>query len=189
MATSGNYWTSRVTRRGLLRTSALGAAGLSAAALIGCGSDDDEPGATGTTPAGSGGGTATATGTASGGEARQGGTLRISNGGFPPDFDVLQTSTYLTQFVGATGYNTVLKPNPENEHEIIGELAESFEVSDDGLTVTFKLHPEVTFHDGSTLTSEDVSYSLMRIKEPPEGFTSPRRGQFAGVTDIQRAVR
>lgn len=43
-----------------------------------------------------------------------------------------------------------------------GELAESFTISDDGLTVTFRLRPDATFHDGSPVTAEDVKWSLDR---------------------------
>lgn len=39
------------------------------------------------------------------------------------------------------------------------ELAESFEVSEDGLQWTFKLRPGVAFHDGEPLTAEDVAFS------------------------------
>jgi len=44
-------------------------------------------------------------------------------------------------------------------------LAESWEVSDDGLTVTLKLKDGVTFHDGEPLTSKDVAFSIQTIKE------------------------
>ncbi|GGB33108.1 ABC transporter substrate-binding protein [Tistrella bauzanensis] len=43
-----------------------------------------------------------------------------------------------------------------------GELAESFTISDDGLTVTFNLRKDATFHDGSPITAEDVKWSLDR---------------------------
>ncbi|HSQ26238.1 MAG TPA: ABC transporter substrate-binding protein [Anaerolineales bacterium] len=39
------------------------------------------------------------------------------------------------------------------------ELAESFEVSDDGLTWTFKIRDDVVFHDGEPLTANDVVFS------------------------------
>ncbi|KKC33211.1 ABC transporter substrate-binding protein [Devosia psychrophila] len=42
-------------------------------------------------------------------------------------------------------------------------LAESWTISDDGLTYTFKLHDGVTFHDGSTFDAEDVKFSFDRI--------------------------
>ncbi len=41
-------------------------------------------------------------------------------------------------------------------------VAESWEISDDGLTYTFTLRDGVTFQDGSELTSEDVKWSLER---------------------------
>ena len=43
-----------------------------------------------------------------------------------------------------------------------GELAESFSVSPDGLTLTFKLRPDATFHDGTPVTAQDVKWSLDR---------------------------
>ena len=43
-----------------------------------------------------------------------------------------------------------------------GELAESYEVSPDGLKITFKLRPGVTFQDGTPVTVEDVKWSLDR---------------------------
>ncbi len=43
------------------------------------------------------------------------------------------------------------------------DLADSWTVSDDSLTYTFKLHPGVIFHDGSALTSKDVAFSFNRL--------------------------
>lgn len=42
-------------------------------------------------------------------------------------------------------------------------LAESWTISDDGLTYTFKLHDGVTFHDGTTFDAEDVKFTFDRI--------------------------
>ncbi|MEM7377426.1 MAG: ABC transporter substrate-binding protein [Pseudomonadota bacterium] len=42
------------------------------------------------------------------------------------------------------------------------ELAESWTVSDDGLTITFKLKPNATFWDGSKVTADDVKWSFDR---------------------------
>jgi peptide/nickel transport system substrate-binding protein len=43
-----------------------------------------------------------------------------------------------------------------------GEMAESFTVSPDGLTITFKLRQGATFHDGSPVTVQDVKWSMDR---------------------------
>ena len=45
----------------------------------------------------------------------------------------------------------------------VGELAKGFEISDDGLTVTFTLEEDVTWHDGEPFTSEDVKFSVMEV--------------------------
>ncbi len=44
--------------------------------------------------------------------------------------------------------------------DFVPGLAESWEVSDDGLVWTFKIREGVTFHDGTPLTAEDVAWSL-----------------------------
>lgn len=46
---------------------------------------------------------------------------------------------------------------------IEGELAERFETSADGKTLTLHLRRDATFHDGSTVTAEDVKWSLDRV--------------------------
>ncbi|QLD86753.1 twin-arginine translocation signal domain-containing protein [Natronomonas halophila] len=51
--------------------------------------------------------------------------------------------------------------NPEIENQ----LAESIEVSDDGLTYTFNLKQGVTYHEGGELTAADVKYSIRRLAE------------------------
>jgi peptide/nickel transport system substrate-binding protein len=75
-------------------------------------------------------------------------------------------------------------------HQLRGELAESFEVSPDGLKITFKLRPGVAFHDGTPVTVEDVKWSLDRAVLAKSGaapqlatgsLTKPE--QFAIVDD------
>lgn len=53
--------------------------------------------------------------------------------------------------------------------EVVPGVAESWDVSEDGLTVTFTLRDGVTFADGSSLDSADVKSSLERIKDEATG--------------------
>ena len=46
--------------------------------------------------------------------------------------------------------------------KVRGELAESYEVSPDAKTITFRLRKDAKFHDGSPVTAEDVKWSLDR---------------------------
>jgi peptide/nickel transport system substrate-binding protein len=52
------------------------------------------------------------------------------------------------------------------ENNIQPRLATDWEVSEDGLTYTFTLAPNVTFHDGSPLTAEDVVWTFDRLRAP-----------------------
>src|SRR3982075_249687 len=51
--------------------------------------------------------------------------------------------------------------------KITGELAESYEVSPDGLKMTFRLRKDAKFQDGSPVTAEDVKWSLDRCVTAP----------------------
>src|SRR6056297_2960544 len=69
----------------------------------------------------------------------------------------------------------------DNDLNIVPALAESYEVSEDGKTVTFNLREGVTWHDGEPFTSADVQYSVMEVlkKVHPRGPNS-----FLEVTSI-----
>ncbi|KJS20263.1 MAG: hypothetical protein VR78_01890 [Hoeflea sp. BRH_c9] len=63
-----------------------------------------------------------------------------------------------------------------NPIELVPWLATSHEVSDDGMTWTFNLRQDATFHDGSPLTADDVVYSFKRLLEigrGPSGALAP----------------
>jgi peptide/nickel transport system substrate-binding protein len=62
-------------------------------------------------------------------------------------------------------------------------LAESWEASADGLTVTFKLKSGVTWHNGSPFTAADVVYSIKRVQDPAVG--SPFAPQLVAVANVE----
>jgi peptide/nickel transport system substrate-binding protein len=65
---------------------------------------------------------------------------------------------------------------------VVPGLAESWEISDDGLTYTFKLHAGVSFHDGTALDGEDVKFSLDRARA--EDSTNAQKALFADISDV-----
>src|SRR5690606_9661307 len=66
-------------------------------------------------------------------------------------------------------FETLFELTPEGE--VVPGLAESYELSDDGLTLTLKVREGVTFHDGTPLTAHEVKASLDRFLDPENAFT------------------
>lgn len=63
---------------------------------------------------------------------------------------------------------------------LIPDLAESYEVSENGQIYTFKLKDDIYFHDGERLTTDDIVYTIQMIMEPV--IKSPLRGNWEGIT-------
>jgi peptide/nickel transport system substrate-binding protein len=118
-------------------------------------------------------------------QPQSGGTIRFATVGEPPSYDC-QSFTSITQFQYlAPHYSTLLAIDPNNFPEVVGKVGKEWEISPDGLTYTIKLHEDVKFHDGSTLTSEDVKATFERIVNPPEGVPSVRKAQLAKLKSIE----
>ena len=69
--------------------------------------------------------------------------------------------------------------------ELRPEIAESYEISDDGTIFTFKLRDGVKFHNGRDLTAEDVKYSIERTVNPKT--QSPGAGFFGSIKGFEEA--
>jgi peptide/nickel transport system substrate-binding protein len=65
---------------------------------------------------------------------------------------------------------------------VIPGLAQSWEISEDGLTYTFTLHEGVTFHDGSAMDAEDVKFSLDRARA--EDSTNAQKALFTDIASV-----
>jgi len=65
---------------------------------------------------------------------------------------------------------------------VVPGLAQSWEISDDGLTYTFKLQSGVTFHDGTTMDAADVKFSLDRINA--EDSANAQKALFGAISEV-----
>ena len=99
-------------------------------------------------------------------QAQSNATLNLP-GGAPPTLDpaLTQDSTsasYIVEiFSGLVTLNQDL--------EVVPDIADSWDLSNDGTTYTFHLHDDVRFHDGKPVTAQDFKYSIERTCDPSTG--------------------
>ncbi|PBC01031.1 ABC transporter substrate-binding protein [Mesorhizobium sp. WSM3860] len=67
-----------------------------------------------------------------------------------------------TAEVTGNTYDLLVRLDLSDTSEVKGDLAESWSISDDGLTYTFKLKPGMKFASGNPITAADVAYSFER---------------------------
>ncbi len=82
--------------------------------------------------------------------------------------------TYANIFEGLTRF--------ASDGSIVPGLAESWEISDDGLVYTFRLREGVKFHDGTTMDAEDVKFSLDRARG--EESQNAQKALFSAISEV-----
>src|SRR5499425_1654178 len=95
---------------------------------------------------------------------KRGGTLTyLIPADAPQSFDGHREATYATVHTAAPFYSVLIRINPENPSsttDFVCDLCTAMpQPTDDGKTYTFKIRPDVKFHDGSPLTADDVATS------------------------------
>ena len=86
---------------------------------------------------------------------------------------LLPQPAYIEGVVGQPmAFNPLIKSTNEIDETIeslifssLPELSESYEISDDGKEYTFRLKPDLKFHDGQPLTADDVASTLLQLEE------------------------
>src|SRR5699024_5955917 len=114
------------------------------------------------------------------GDAVAGATMRIAR----PAASAAETldpasSLSAYEYLGAL-YNRVVRL--DRNGETVPDLATEWSANSDATVWTFKLRPEVRFHDGQPLTSRDVRYSYGHILDPDTG--SPQAGPLSLIDSI-----
>ncbi len=114
---------------------------------------------------------------------KRGGTIRIATNVVTTSYDIHQggSATALCH-----AYNSLIRLNlVDGLKTIIPDVAESWQMSPDGLAYSFKLRSGVKFHDGTPLTSDDVVATYNRIIAPPQGVVSIQRDFFSMVSKVE----
>ncbi|MBN1401979.1 MAG: peptide ABC transporter substrate-binding protein, partial [Anaerolineae bacterium] len=116
-------------------------------------------------------------------EAPADGVLRLS-GGLPPTLDpaLVQDSTSAEYIVHLFSGLVRL----DGDLQIVPDLAQRWDISEDGRAYTFYLRSEATFADGRSITTEDLIYSMERACDPELGSTvsGAYLGDILGVEDV-----
>ncbi|GAA1166859.1 ABC transporter substrate-binding protein [Ornithinimicrobium humiphilum] len=155
---------------------ALATAVLLAGCSAGSGTSSDP-----TTPDGDGATSSGGTGGDAGGPSDE--TVRVGLVAEPASLDFTTTDgAAIPQLLLDNVYETLVTVDQESG-EIVGALAEEWEVSDDRLTYTFTLKDGVTFSDGSDFTAEDAQFSLERVST--DAWTTSLKAQLDVVESVE----
>ena len=146
------------TRRSFLAAAGTGVA----AALAGCGGNAPDQTATESPTDEPAGGSDDTDTEAEGGTPQSGGTLQMMATGSIQTLDPINAKG---SGAGYNQYNQQLMMFPDGEYPPEPALAEDYELSEDGLTYTFTLREDATFHNGDDVTAHDVVYSFRRLAE------------------------
>lgn len=114
-------------------------------------------------------------------QAKRGGELRFqlirdSSTGYDPALATESTVFTIDQAI----FDTLMEIQPNGD--LSPSLATKWEISNDQLTYTFTLRNDVKFHNGRTMTADDVKYTVERMKDP--ATKSPRRAIYTIVETI-----
>ena len=106
--------------------------------------------------------------------------LNFALSGNPDSLDPHKTSGTLTFQTLKSIYDTLVEAN--QKEKIVPALAESWSVSEDSLTWTFKIRPGIVFHNGDKLTSKDVKATFDRVRD--KAIASPKASEFAAIASV-----
>lgn len=107
----------------------------------------------------------------------RGGSLTEGVVGTPKLINPLLAVSDADRDLTALVYSGLMRKTPSGE--FIPDLAESFTMSEDGLTYTFTLRPDAVFHDGEPVTANDILFTVGKAKESVT--RSDVRGRWDGV--------
>ena len=101
----------------------------------------------------------------------------------PESLDVLAVVDTTAQEVFRLVYDGLVEL--DSNTKVVPNLAERWEVSEDGLEWVFHIRRGVKFHDGSTLSSHDVKYTYDYLLDPANRHATGRQLDFISSTEAR----
>src|SRR2546425_4721789 len=112
---------------------------------------------------------------------KRGGTLRVSYGNEIANLDFHTAPGYEMMWVAMNVGCSLTNITPDGK--FVGDAAESWQTSADGLLYTFKLRKNVLFHDGTSVDAAAVKFSIDRLMDP--ATKSGMRSFFEPVHSVE----
>ena len=116
------------------------------------------------------------------GEAQHGGTLVTIEAGNLQAQDFHRVRSIGTMQWFANIHLNLLEVDTQTRDRVVGDVAESWDVSDDGTQWTFNIREGLTTHQGNTFDSEDVRYNIWRWLNQPNDVGMLRSGCVRNTT-------
>src|SRR6266436_835215 len=95
---------------------------------------------------------------------KRGGTLRVSYGNEIAHLDFHTAPGYEMMWVAMNVGCGLVNITPDGK--FVGDAADSWQTSSDGLLYTFKLRKNVLFHDGTPVDADAVKFNIERLRDP-----------------------
>lgn len=108
---------------------------------------------------------------------RSGGTLKEGVVGSPRFINPLLALSETDRDLTSLTYSGLMRLTSDGK--LIPDLAESYSVSEDGLTYTFILREDAKFHDGTQVTTDDIIFTIVTAQDPV--IKSSKRANWDGV--------
>ena len=80
-------------------------------------------------------------------------------------------------------FTGMMDHDPDADYELVPNLAEEMEVSDDEMTFTYHLRDDIYFHDGEPVTTEDVEFTFEWMMD--EDYTGVRAAYWESIEEIE----
>ena len=115
-------------------------------------------------------------------EGPSGGRLTVAADSEPKNLNPAIVASNGVLFVASKVIEPLAEASFDGPDGLSPRLATSWEGSEDGLSVTFKLREGVTWHDGTPFTSADVAFSALEVWKPLQNLG---RLVFANLSDVE----